>query len=534
MQVVPITEEQESTLRRWASIVGRRPRKKDKAFLQAETGLGKNQVDEWFKSNACIDDSNENVRNIAHASESFGAPEQAISQDTEMTMVDMSSEAFQNDDPLGDLNFDSFDLDLCSMMAFEVQEPQNWSPIGILQEAIPNHQPSMPEVPAKSSLWSPTMAPRGYLSGSTLLSCSESTLTSTTESNPLLSPPSVQHEFLSLSDKCSYESSLWTSDTVSTLVSTCDHHLDDLKDCDYELDEEPSITSAAAVRIISPPVSRFSRHTSVIEEKPRNVHVRSQSENQISSIATIRSQRTPTDPTRSNVIYKCTACAGTFIRKGDWKRHEEGHDPHTLWTCMLGETLVHSRARWNCAFCDAVKKTRDEMTQHLMEEHKVFKCAVKKPMFARKDKLKQHLQQVHALAESSVLWESWHQPARQKWAWGCGYCGACLFTWEGRMIHLADHYEKQPTSTPRWSRSLVVRGLLKQAKLEASFNVANAWRNLTGDEPTSDREVHWPKESAISLKHRLEYHDGTPEQLAAEAFRLAHFTISPSNGHSWI
>lgn len=102
------------------------------------------------------------------------------------------------------------------------------------------------------------------------------------------------------------------------------------------------------------------------------------------------------------------------------------------------------------------------------------------------------------------------------------------------MIHLSDHYEKQPASIPRWSRSFVVRGLLKQAKAEANFNVANAWRNLTGDEPTTDRPVQWSKESAISLKHRLEYHDGTPEQLAAEAFRLAHFTRPPSTSHSWI
>lgn len=534
MQVAPITEEQELTLRRWATIVGNRPRKKDKAFLQAQTGLGKNQVEEWFKNNADIDESKKNAQDLAQASESFGAAEQALSQDIEMTMGDTSGEPFQSDNPLGGLNFDSFDLDFGSMIATEAQEPQNWSPIRISQETTPNALSLMHEEPSKSSLWSPTIASRSYFSGSTLLSCSESTLTSINESSPLLSPSSFEHEFLSLSDKPSYASSLWTSDTVSTLVSTCDHPLNDLKDCDYELDEEPSDSSAALVHIIAPPMSKFSRHASVREDKPRRLHTPVQSESQSFSTSTDRSERTFTEPARANVTYKCTVCPGTFIRKGDWKRHEEGHDPQSLWTCMLGETLVHSRARWNCVFCDAVRKTRDEMTQHLMEEHKVFKCAVKKPMFARKDKLKQHLQQVHALAESSVLWESWHQPARQKWAWGCGYCGACLFTWEGRMIHLAHHYEKQPTSIPRWSRSLVLRGLLKQAKAEANFNVAKAWKDLAGDDPTADRPVRWSKESAISLKHRLEYHDGTPEQLAGEAFRLAHFTRAPSNSHSWI
>ena len=45
----PITEEQEWTLRRWASTVGKRPRKRDKAFLQAEKGLTEEQIDTWWK-----------------------------------------------------------------------------------------------------------------------------------------------------------------------------------------------------------------------------------------------------------------------------------------------------------------------------------------------------------------------------------------------------------------------------------------------------------------------------------------------------
>ncbi len=100
------------------------------------------------------------------------------------------------------------------------------------------------------------------------------------------------------------------------------------------------------------------------------------------------------------------------------------------------------------------------------------------------------------------------------------------------MIHLADHYEKQPKSIPILSRSLGVRGLLKQAI--ANFNVNKAWKELVGDESNVDRAVSWSKESAISLRQRLEYHDGTPEQLAADAFRLAYFTTKPhSTSLSW-
>ena len=46
----PITEDQEWTLRRWASTQGRRPRKRDKAFLQAEKGLTEAQIDSWWEN----------------------------------------------------------------------------------------------------------------------------------------------------------------------------------------------------------------------------------------------------------------------------------------------------------------------------------------------------------------------------------------------------------------------------------------------------------------------------------------------------
>ena len=46
----PITEDQEWTLRRWASTVGKRPRKKDMLFLKAEKGLSEEQIDSWWKN----------------------------------------------------------------------------------------------------------------------------------------------------------------------------------------------------------------------------------------------------------------------------------------------------------------------------------------------------------------------------------------------------------------------------------------------------------------------------------------------------
>jgi hypothetical protein len=78
------------------------------------------------------------------------------------------------------------------------------------------------------------------------------------------------------------------------------------------------------------------------------------------------------------------------------------------------------------------------MVMHLMKKHKFHVCARKtfeSRTFYRKDKLKQHLQQVHALSENCTgSWETWNQAPKKKWAWGCGYCGGCSFTWEGMFL----------------------------------------------------------------------------------------------------
>jgi hypothetical protein len=44
----PITEEQDRTLRNWASKFGEKPGQQGKAFLQTEKGISENQVDYWW------------------------------------------------------------------------------------------------------------------------------------------------------------------------------------------------------------------------------------------------------------------------------------------------------------------------------------------------------------------------------------------------------------------------------------------------------------------------------------------------------
>ena len=147
----------------------------------------------------------------------------------------------------------------------------------------------------------------------------------------------------------------------------------------------------------------------------------------------------PPKADKGPAIYRCTACPSSFSRKWEWKRHEDSqHDPQTYWICMLGDPAVQTTKDWMCAFCDATKSDRGEMAAHLVKEHNIAQCTGK-PManrtWRREDKLKQHLQQVHGLSETATRWKTWQHPAGQKAAWGCGYCGACSFTWEGRFIN---------------------------------------------------------------------------------------------------
>jgi hypothetical protein len=149
----------------------------------------------------------------------------------------------------------------------------------------------------------------------------------------------------------------------------------------------------------------------------------------------------------------CTACHLRFTTKGDWKRHEGSQcEPQTFWICMLGNNpAIPVDGGWLCTFCDLMAPGPDRtgILRHLEKDHKFHLC-IRKTLedrsFKRKDKLKHHLQRVHNLSEGSSHWENWHQGAttQDKSAWGCGFCGACLFTWDGKsdvfLCHLLDSF----------------------------------------------------------------------------------------------
>lgn len=76
----------------------------------------------------------------------------------------------------------------------------------------------------------------------------------------------------------------------------------------------------------------------------------------------------------------------------------------------------------------------------------------------------------------------------------------------------------------RWSETFVVKGLLKQSF--ADFNVSKCWKYLIGKDPNGDRSLEWSKEDAVLLQTMLRFHQGTPEDVAIEAYELARASSS--------
>lgn len=88
----------------------------------------------------------------------------------------------------------------------------------------------------------------------------------------------------------------------------------------------------------------------------------------------------------------------------------------------------------------------------------------------------------------------------------------------GRLAHISDHYEKQNVDPRQWSHSLVVKGLLKQVYCD--FNILEAWAALGNGLP-AEESLEWSEADAQILKRKLEYHEGTPENLGREAQALS-------------
>lgn len=244
----------------------------------------------------------------------------------------------------------------------------------------------------------------------------------------------------SRSSGISYASSR-TWDTASTAASFVELYSDGTEEQNNLKEERHSLSKQPRRSHSRHPSSSFDCRTIPEEASPCTCH-KTQTAPSVSSTRgthTVHVKTTNKPLPKAEKVpvkYPCTACSCVFGRRWEWKRHEESqHDQQTYWICMLGDPAIQTTSGWTCVFCEATIVDRFEMAVHLQKEHKINQCISKHSgdkTFRREDKLKQHLQKVHSLSETSTRWKAWQHPAVKKAAWGCGYCGACSFTWEGK------------------------------------------------------------------------------------------------------
>ncbi|KAH8602159.1 hypothetical protein B0O99DRAFT_666852 [Bisporella sp. PMI_857] len=468
-----ITPEQELTLRNWVTAFGTKPGKREKVFLQKEKGLSERQIDSWLEKSENSQYHEASFRETASFPQGYQPTNDAgiTGNLTSYDEVDMSN---FNDDfisiipPFSTvLDFGQCQLDFPCISPIDLStQTQAW-PL----ESFPGHSNFPSSADYNSSSSKSYNAHWTYMSGS------------------------------DRSSSLSYGSSR-TWDTASTVASFTEQEITSQEDLKFN---SKKLTKGETNHL---PV--FSCNT--IAEEP-HLPIKPTSHHQIGTKQDKPVSKGPSRMDKGSGKYRCTACNCAFSGKWEWKRHEEAqHEPQTYWTCMLGDAAIATLTGWACVFCDSTETDRASMVDHLVGQHKINQC-VNKPIanktWTREDKLKQHLQQVHALSDESDRWKAWQYPAQRRAAWGCGYCGACSFTWEGRLNHIAEHYEGESLFGAQWSTNLVIKGLLKQC--QPGFNVAKAWKELVGGASNSDRLLIWSSKDAAVLKRKLDFHEDVGE-----------------------
>ncbi|KAF2843764.1 hypothetical protein M501DRAFT_985857 [Patellaria atrata CBS 101060] len=179
-------------------------------------------------------------------------------------------------------------------------------------------------------------------------------------------------------------------------------------------------------------------------------------------------------------IFTCTSCEVKFTRKWDWKHHEEEY--HERWR------------KWPCPDCIQVFFSENKLRQHHRMAHNCEKCP-------------------HAKGAVVLL--------EKKSAWGCGFCGVPLSTWEERCNHIAAHFE-QREGKEKWEYGRVIMGLLSQPEVRPVWE-ALIFR-LHGERDPWFGYFKWDKKSVGKALEDLEYNRPTRdiEHLVQTAYNIGY------------
>ncbi|KAF7866852.1 hypothetical protein EAF04_005693 [Stromatinia cepivora] len=500
--MLPLTENQESTLNRWATNNLGRPQDGSMAFLMGETGLEKDQINHWWTNQEStrlnIEISPGKVVSISNVGV-YGSE----SNDFDLVNVnslDLTLDSFVN----GIQNFDEVSSGV-----------GNWSP---LERSCHDFHGLPSDLYGRQS-----QDNRSDDSPQKRLPHSE--ITSISDNDSVLSIPSsyVNNRVSNRSSGLSYAPGR-TWGPTSTLFSVDeDQAAGPLESCQnfqpYTGINQANVTSMSNSQYNLPSdlnKNQFTTRHHGLESIPRpSTRLRRK------SFTNLYAKKLPDIPQKF-IKYSCTKCGQTFERKGakgDWKRHEQTKcEQQKLWYCMPKEPIIQVLDLWSCMLCNYAENNRDELINHLINQHRFQNCwgkPLSKRCHPRKDKLRDHLKKHHNLSDGLTGWEAWHQDAPEKKAWGCGFCGGCFFTWDARLDHIAEHYEKQGLNIAQWSLTNVIKGLLKQPR---EWDMITAWKSLVGN---NDRSYIWLYDDALILQRKLEYREDTPQNLAQEARGLA-------------
>jgi hypothetical protein len=112
-------------------------------------------------------------------------------------------------------------------------------------------------------------------------------------------------------------------------------------------------------------------------------------------------------------------------------------------------------------------------------------------------------------------------------AWGCGFCGGLLTTWEERCEHIALHFEEKRT---KWNFTNVILGLLKQSDVSQAWNLMLTQRH---GEQQNWPHFTWESKKCNRLRYKLETKWDTRmfdiEKLVQETYDLAEIGSAESN-----
>jgi len=163
-----------------------------------------------------------------------------------------------------------------------------------------------------------------------------------------------------------------------------------------------------------------------------------------------------------------------------------------------------------CAFCGLLNPSHGHL-----EIHDAGLCRDKPDKdrkYTRKLGLINHLK-AHGMYEASALADRWRVWLRKRFC-ACGFCISIFSTNGDRLNHIDNHHYRHHEHIDDWDHNIVIRGLLLQPELLASWKKICPW-----DPDPRNAKLIWDPHVISSLQQRLELSEEPAYQLASDALR---------------